>query len=114
LSEKKFAFTKELNSQQRARLKGLAHALKPVVQVGGSGLNDKVVAEIAMALNAHQLIKIQLPGQTDAAQKKEETENLIAKLPKNSHIVGRIGRMVILFLEKAPTETPAIRLDKLN
>lgn len=114
MSEKKFVFTKELTSQQRARLKGMAHALKPVVQVGGGGISTTVASEIALALNCHQIIKIQLPGQSDATQKKELVESLRSHLPKHSHIVSRIGRIVILFLEKAPEDSPTISLNKLT
>ena len=114
MSEKKFTFTKELSSQQRARLKGMAHALKPVVQVGGGGVTDTIASEIALALNCHQLIKIQLPGQSDASKKKEEVEALRARLPKHSHIIGRIGRIVVLFIEKAPEDAPTINLSKLR
>jgi RNA-binding protein len=39
-------------------LKGRAHALQPIVQIGHDGLTDRVIAEIDRALNVHELIKI--------------------------------------------------------
>jgi RNA-binding protein len=113
MEKKKHVFAKELTSQQRAKLKGLAHPLKPVVQIGGGGFSETIVAEIAKALAHHELIKIQLPGQTAASQKKEETESLATSLPGHAHIVSRIGRMIILYLEKAPSEDPKIKLASL-
>ncbi len=113
LEKKKHIFAKELSSQQRAKLKGMAHALKPVVQVGGNGLTETILAEISQALEHHELIKVQLPGQTDATKKKEETTALHESLPKNSHVVSRIGRMIILFLEKDPAKSPKIKISAL-
>lgn len=95
-----------LTSQERAALKSMAHPLKPVVQVGGSGLTPGVLQEIRNALEAHELVKVQLPGQSDAVAKKTETEELLAALPPAVHFVNRIGRVVILYLEKPAEQEP--------
>lgn len=113
MEKKKHVFAKELTSQQRAKLKGMAHALKPIVQVGGSGFSETIVSEIEKALSHHELIKIQLPGQSDAAQKKESTEELLGSLPAHAHVVSRIGRMIIVYLEKDPEKQPKIKLSSL-
>lgn len=97
-------FATELSSQQRAALKAKAHHLKPVVQVGAQGLSDTVRAETLRALQTHELIKLQLPGQSDAAEKKDALEELSESLPEHTFVVGRIGRTVILYLEKAPED----------
>jgi RNA-binding protein len=97
-------YAEELTSQQRAALKAKAHHLKPVVQVGAQGLSENVLAEIKNALNTHELIKLQLPGQTDASEKKDALEEIEETLPEHSFVVGRIGRTVILYLEKNPEE----------
>jgi len=47
---------------QRADLRAQAHALHPVVIIGGDGLTDPVLAEIERNLVAHQLIKIRVFG----------------------------------------------------
>jgi RNA-binding protein len=52
----------KVSSEQRAALRSQAHALKPVVLVGAEGLTDAVLAEIAVHLTAHQLIKIRVFG----------------------------------------------------
>lgn len=95
-------FSELLTSQQKAKLKGLAHHLKPVVQIGSQGFSEAVVKEINLALEKHELIKIQLPGNSDADSKKSRQGELSKILSKNSHLIGRIGRSIILYLEKEP------------
>lgn len=84
-------FAEQLTSQQRAALKAKAHHLKPVIQVGGQGLSATVLAEMVRALNTHELIKLQLPGQTEASEKRS--------LSKNSR--KRSQSTLLLFLELA-------------
>ncbi len=48
-----------LNNKQKQYLKGLAHSLKPVVLLGQHGLTEGVLAEIDLALNHHELIKVE-------------------------------------------------------
>lgn len=52
----------ELTSDQRRHLKSLAHHLNPVVMIGNNGLTDAVMREIALNLDAHELIKIRVLG----------------------------------------------------
>ena len=44
-----------LTGKQKRALRGLAHDLEPVVHVGKTGLTDELVAQIARALDAHEL-----------------------------------------------------------
>ncbi|MDX1391164.1 MAG: ribosome assembly RNA-binding protein YhbY, partial [Rheinheimera sp.] len=50
-----------LTNKQKQFLKAKAHELKPVILLGGNGLTEGVVAEIEVALNFHELIKIKVP-----------------------------------------------------
>ena len=52
-------FQKLSNSQQRY-LRGLSHGLKPVVMVGGKGLTVGVLAELELALEHHELVKVKI------------------------------------------------------
>ncbi|MFC3093601.1 ribosome assembly RNA-binding protein YhbY [Alteromonas sediminis] len=52
----------KLTTKQKQFLKGLAHSLKPVVQLGANGLTEGVVAEIDNALAHHELIKVKVPS----------------------------------------------------
>ena len=51
-----------LTNKQTQYLKGLAHSLKPVVQLGANGLTEGVIAEIDQALSHHELIKVKIPS----------------------------------------------------
>ena len=51
-----------LKPAQKRYLRGLAHALKPVIMVGNKGLTPALVAEFSAALEHHELIKVRLGG----------------------------------------------------
>jgi putative YhbY family RNA-binding protein len=51
-----------LTPLERTHLKGRAHALEPIVQVGQAGLSDAVALELERALTAHGLIKVKING----------------------------------------------------
>ncbi len=61
-----------LSTKQKQFLKGLAHNLKPVVLTGANGLTEAVLAEIELALDHHELIKVKI------ASEDRDTKNLIA------------------------------------
>ena len=104
MKKKDFAFIETLTSEQKSKLKGLAHHLKPLVQVGNQGFSDSVKKEILLALDKHELIKVQLPADTKADSKDEKQNELLALLPQHAHFVSRIGRTIILYFEKEPAE----------
>ncbi|CAG7856181.1 hypothetical protein MCAMS1_00580 [biofilm metagenome] len=54
-----------MDTESKRKLKAEAHALKPVVMVGQAGLTDAVMAEIDIALNCHELIKIKIRADKD-------------------------------------------------
>src|SRR5690606_8712572 len=45
-----------LTAKQKQYLKGLAHGLEPVVQVGSKGISDGLIVQIREQLVAHELI----------------------------------------------------------
>ena len=52
-----------LTNKQKQFLKAKAHDLKPVILLGGNGLTEGVVAEIEVALNFHELIKVKVASE---------------------------------------------------
>ena len=52
----------ELSAFERQYLKGIAHGLSPVVMIGNQGLTEAVLREIAINLDAHELIKVRVLG----------------------------------------------------
>ena len=97
---------KELNSSQRQHLKGLAHHLKPVVQIGRNGVTDQLMAMVDTALNAHELIKLKFVDLQD--QKKELSEELV--LRSGSERVGMVGNTLVLFRRHTDPEKRKITL----
>lgn len=85
------------SSLKAKNLKKMAHHLKPVVQIGKKGITQNLTDEIAKALNAHELIKVELPTK-DKDQVKIEIEKLISAL--GGQIIMIRGNIITLFLEK--------------
>lgn len=82
-----------LRGFERKYLRGLAQGLRPVVQVGKEGLTDAVVAAVDTALNARELVKVQLFAERD--ERAELTSTMERRLA--CECVGSIGKMAILF-----------------
>lgn len=83
-----------ITDHQRRWLKKQAHHLRPVVQLGAKGLSEPVLAEIELALEHHELIKIKLPGGDHA--ERDATLSAIAER-SNADLVQRIGNTASLF-----------------
>ena len=64
-----------LTAAQTRFLRGQAHDLKAMLQIGGKGLTDAVVAEVELALEHHELIKIKV-----AAADREARDAMMADL----------------------------------
>ncbi len=84
----------KLSNKQKQYLKGLAHNLKPVVQLGGNGLTEGVLAEIDLALDHHELIKVKVPS--DDRQEKALIMDAIVR-ETNAIKLQVIGHVLILF-----------------
>lgn len=81
-----------LTGAQRRNLRGLAHSLEPVVQVGHGGITPAVLKATARALLDHELIKVRLYEPED---KKAMAEALATGT--HSALCGLVGHTVILF-----------------
>ena len=56
-----------LTNPQLRYLRGLAHDLNPVIMVGNKGVTDALVAELEVALDHHELVKVRISaGDRDA------------------------------------------------
>lgn len=95
----------ELPGKQRKYLRGLAHDLKAVVQVGDKGVTDSVVEAIEAALLSHELIKVRLHEPED---KKGMANQIVTRT--GAALCGLIGHTVILYKEHP--EEPVIHLPK--
>nr|WP_211222887.1 ribosome assembly RNA-binding protein YhbY [Paludibacterium yongneupense] len=84
----------ELTPAERQYLKGLAHGLKPVVMIGNNGLSESVVREIAISLDAHELIKVRVQGD-DRAVRIALYERICDEL--GAAPVQHIGKLLVLW-----------------
>ena len=95
-----------LTSKQRKRLRGLAHALEPVVHVGKEGATAALVAQVARALDDHELIKIRfVDGKADKAE-------LVAAIvaATGAAEAGTVGHVAILYRRQPDPEKRRIEL----
>jgi RNA-binding protein len=90
----------KLTGKQKAYLRGLAHSLNPVVQIGRNGLTDSTYDQIDEALKRHELIKVKYVDWKD--EKKELSEKISEKL--NCEICGSIGHIYIFFRQNSDPE----------
>ena len=83
-----------LTSAQTRFLRGQAHGLKALLQVGGKGLSDTLVAELNQLLEDHELIKVKV-----AAENRELRDAMIAELAERTDaaLVQRIGHTAVLY-----------------
>jgi len=96
-----------LSSSQLRHLRGLAHALKPIVMVGQKGVSDTVVAELDAALACHELVKVRASG-VDRDEKAGIAETLRERT--GAELVQRIGH-VLCYYRRNPDE-PRIELPR--
>ena len=83
-----------LSTKQKQHLKGLAHNLKPVVMMGSNGLTEAVVAEIEIALNHHELIKVK-----NASEDRDTKQLIVDAIIRETEAekVQVIGKTLVLF-----------------
>jgi len=83
-----------LTAAQIRFLRGQAHDLRAMLQVGGKGVTDALVAELAVALEHHELVKVKV-----AAADRDERDTLIASLAgaADAVLVQRIGHTAVLY-----------------
>jgi RNA-binding protein len=89
-----------LTGAQKKHLRGLAHHLKPVVQVGRNGLTDAVLAMIDQALADHELLKVRL---AEPQGRKAELAGEVAER-SGAVPVGLVGNVVTLYRRQADPE----------
>ncbi|HOV58508.1 MAG TPA: ribosome assembly RNA-binding protein YhbY [Rhodanobacteraceae bacterium] len=96
-----------LTPSQRRYLRGLAHDLKPVIQLGAKGATPAVQSEFDLALAHHELIKVKIPAEDRgdfAALARELAEAAGAEL------VQTIGRTAVYY--RRNKDEPKLALPK--
>jgi RNA-binding protein len=96
----------QLTAKQRARLKSLAHPLKPILQIGREGVTDALAKSVEDAFHNRELLKVKVL-ESAPADAREVGSMLAGALP-GVHLVHVIGRTVVLF--RRHPERPEIRI----
>ena len=90
------------NAQIRA-LKAQAQRMKATLKVGKEGLSAAFLAALDDLLKHHELVKVKFDDFKE--QKKELTPQLAEK--SGSHLVTRVGNVVVLYRPKPAPEQAA-------
>jgi len=88
-----------LSSLERSALRADAHLLHPVVTISTKGLTESVLAEIARALAAHELIKVKAASD-DRELRAGWMKEICAKL--GAHPIQAIGKVLVVYRERPP------------
>jgi RNA-binding protein len=92
-----------LTERQRKYLRGLGHALDPVLLIGNAGLTPAVLAEARRALHDHELIKVKFRGAEREARDAGLAELATAT---ESILLQRIGHTALYY--KRRNDRPGI------
>jgi RNA-binding protein len=92
----------ELSPARRRELKARAHALDPVVLVGGAGLSGQMLAEIDRSLKSHELIKVRVNA--ERAVRDAVFQEICRQT--GAQPVQHIGKILVLFREEPESSDP--------
>ena len=98
-----------MTSKQRAYLKGLAMTMDPIFQIGKSSLTPELTAAVAEALEARELIKLNILKHC-----VDDGNELAAVLAERTHaqVVQVIGKKIVLYKEAKDEKKRKIVLPK--
>jgi RNA-binding protein len=91
----------QLDAKTRRSLRAAGHALNPIVTVGERGFTEAVAAELEVALNTHELVKVKLP--VIARAERASLAKTIAETAGAVHVQS-IGRVTLIY-RKRPEES---------
>lgn len=83
-----------MTSKQRAYLRSLANTINPIFQIGKAGISEEMIKQLNNALEARELIKINV---LETAQ--EDIKNLGEQIAisTNSIFVQKVGNKITLY-----------------
>lgn len=95
----------QLNEKQKKHLRGIAHDLKPFIQVGNGGVSSGLTAELNQTLEHHELVKVRL-----RVGDREARNLAIAQMldRTGSSLVTCIGNTAVLYRRR--DKNPGIEL----
>lgn len=87
-----------LTGKQKSYLKGLAHTMQPIIQVGKNGVNDPLIKTVYDALEARELIKVSILQNCF-----EEPKAIAAEIASviDAEIIQVIGKTIVFYKESS-------------
>ena len=87
-----------LTGKQKSYLKGLAHTMQPIIQVGKNGVNDPLIKTVYDALEARELIKVSILQNCF-----EEPKAIAAEIATviDAEIIQVIGKTIVFYKESS-------------
>lgn len=98
-----------ITSKQRAYLRGLANSLQPIFQIGKEGVSEELLKQLALALEARELIKVKIL-ETAMLDTKVAANEIASEL--EAECVQAIGSKFVLFKRAIKKENHQIELPK--
>ena len=89
---------KMLPGKQKSYLKGLAHTMQPIIQVGKNGVNDALIKTVYDALEARELIKVSVL-QNCLEEPKSIAEEIASVI--EAEVVQVIGKTIVFYKESS-------------
>lgn len=96
-----------ITGKQRTYLKGLAHNIDPITQIGKEGITEAFINQLNDALEARELVKVSI--QKNSMLDTKEAANEVARLT-NGEFVQAMGRRFVIY--KKSKNNPKIELPK--
>ncbi len=83
-----------LTAAQTRFLRGQAHDLKALLQIGGKGVTPAFIAELDGVLEHHELVKVKVAGED-----RDARDAMIASIAEQTGavLVQRIGHTAVLY-----------------
>lgn len=83
-----------LTSSQSRFLRGQAHDLKALLQIGAKGLTPAFLAELDAVLEQHELVKVKI-----GAEDRDTRDAMVGEIVEKSGaaLVQRIGHVAVLY-----------------
>lgn len=96
-----------LTSKQRSYLRGMANPLESIFQIGKGGINDNLIKQLDDALEARELIKVNVLPNAD-----EDIRDIFSRLAKelDAEEVQLIGNRFVLY--RKSQDNPKIKLPR--
>lgn len=97
-----------LTPNQKRYLRGLAHALKPIILMGSKGASEALLAELELALDHHELVKVRI-----SAEDRQERQAIVTELVEKTRaaLVQQIGNIACLY-RRNPQATQPLSLPR--